>query len=55
MDTLKRSAIDFIAKKAPLIAHVSDEIWDYAELSLQEERSAKLYCDTLRAEGFTVE
>ena len=55
MDTLKRSAIDFIAEKAPLIAHVADEIWDYAELSLQEERSAKLYCDTLRAEGFTVE
>ena len=55
MDTLKRFAIDFIAEKAPLIAHVADEIWDYAELSLQEERSAKLYCDTLRAEGFTVE
>ena len=55
MDTLKRSAIDFIAEKAPLIAHVADEIWGYAELSLQEERSARLYCDVLRAEGFAVE
>ena len=55
MDTLKQSAIDFIAEKAPLIAHVADEIWGYAELSLQEERSARLYCDVLRAEGFTVE
>ena len=55
MDILKRSAIDFIAEKAPLIAHVADKIWDYAELSLQEERSARLYCDVLRTEGFSVE
>ena len=55
MDALKLSAINFIAEKAPLITEVADKIWDYAELSLQEERSAALYCDVLRKEGFTVE
>ena len=55
MDQFKRSAIDHIDFKAPLVAEVADKIWDYAELSLQEERSAKLYCDVLRTEGFAVE
>ena len=55
MDQFKRFAIDHIAEKAPLIADVADKIWDYAELSLLEERSAALYCEVLEAEGFTVE
>ena len=55
MDQFKRSAIEYIDLKAPLVTEVADKIWDYAELSLQEDRSAKLYCDVLRAEGFTVE
>ena len=54
MDQFKRSAIDHIDTKAPLVAEVADKIWDYAELSLEETRSAQLYCDVLRAEGFTV-
>ena len=54
MDQFKRSAINHIAEKAPLISDVADQIWDYAELSLQEERSAALYCRVLEAEGFTV-
>lgn len=54
MDQFKRSAIDHIAEKASLISDVADQIWDYAELSLQEERSAALYCRVLEDEGFTV-
>ena len=54
MDQFKRSAIDHIAEKASLISDVADKIWDYAELSLQEERSAALYCRVLEVEGFTV-
>jgi len=55
MDTFKRSAINFIDEKAPLIAEVADRIWDFAELSLQEVRSAELYCQVLAQEGFAVE
>lgn len=33
----------------------SDAIWEYAELSMQEHRSAKSYCRILRDYGFTVE
>lgn len=54
MDQFKRSAIDHIAEKASLISDVANKIWDYAELSLQEERSAALYCRVLEDEGFTV-
>lgn len=51
----KQTAVAAIDVKAELISHVADEIWDYAELSLQEEKSASLYCDILEKEGFQVE
>ncbi|MCI2056144.1 MAG: M20 family metallopeptidase [Oscillibacter sp.] len=51
----KQAALDAIEARAQIITHVADEIWSYAELSLQETRSAALYCKTLRADGFTVE
>lgn len=51
----KRAAISAIDEKAALVADVADHIWEYAELSLQEEKSAALYCETLEKEGFTVE
>ena len=44
-----------IEEKAPLLTQLSDAIWEYAELSMQEHRSAQAYLDILRAEGFTVE
>lgn len=43
----KKNAIEFVDAKADLICCVADQIWDYAELSLQEEKSAKLYCEVL--------
>ena len=51
----KRAAVAAIDKKAALVADVADRIWEYAELSLQEERSAALYCKVLEKEGFVVE
>ena len=51
----KLAAIAAIDKKAELIGYVADRIWEYAELSLQEERSAALYCEVLEKEGFAVE
>ena len=55
MTAEKQAALAAVDAKAPLIAQVADSIWEYAELSLQETRSAALYCKTLREEGFTVE
>lgn len=51
----KKTAIEAIDAKAGLICDVADQIWEYAELSLQEVKSAKLYCDVLEQEGFQVE
>lgn len=53
--TQKQAALAAIEGKKDLICHVADRIWEYAELSLQEFRSAALYCDVLRQEGFAVE
>ena len=51
----KQAAIAAVEAKAALIADVADSVWSYAELSLQEERSAAKYCQVLEQEGFTVE
>lgn len=51
----KQNLYDFIDAHADTLIGVSDKIWDYAELSLKEYRSAALYCEVLRANGFTVE
>ena len=51
----KQAAIDAVAEKASVIAEVSDSVWGYAELSLQEEKSCAKYCEVLEREGFAVE
>ena len=51
----KQKAVAVIDAKAGLICNVADQIWEYAELSLQEEKSAALYCEVLEKEGFAVE
>ena len=55
MDQKKQAAIAAIEAKCDMVYRVSDAIWDYAELSLQEEKSATLYCRVLEDEGFAVE
>ena len=55
MTSEKLTAIAAMEEKTDLITYVADQIWEYAELSLQEEKSAALYCDILKKEGFTVE
>ena len=55
MTAEKQAAVAAIEKKADLVAQVADEIWSFAELSLQEEQSADLYCRVLEQEGFKVE
>lgn len=51
----KQAAIDAIEKNAQLVLTVSDKVWGYAELSLLEYKSAKLYCESLYALGFDVQ
>jgi len=45
---------NFLDSKAELIGDIADKIWEFAELSLQEYKSADLYCKVLEDEGFVV-
>ena len=51
----KKEALEYIDSKAELVTEVSDKIWGYAELSLIEHQSAKIYVEELKDEGFQVE
>lgn len=51
----KKAIFDYIDKHAAVFTEISDRIWDYAELSMQEHRSAWCYVDYLQREGFQVE
>ncbi|MGM9589109.1 MAG: amidohydrolase [Faecousia sp.] len=44
-----------VEEKAPVITALSDQIWDYAELSMMEAKSAATYVKLLKQEGFTVQ
>ncbi len=55
MNEFQKNAVKYIDENAGIFTGVSDAVWDYAELSLKEFKSAKLYCDTLREHGFEVE
>ena len=55
MNQNKQAAIAAIEAKSDVVFRVSDAVWEYAELSLQEERSAACYCEVLEQEGFRVE
>lgn len=55
MSELKNLALGSVDAKSALFESIADKIWDNPELSLKEFGAAKLYCDTLRAEGFEVE
>jgi aminobenzoyl-glutamate utilization protein B len=53
----KRLVLDWLSQPDVLarFGKISDSIWSYAELGLQEFRSSKLLVDTLEQAGFTVE
>ena len=55
MDQLKAAAVKAVEEKESLILEVSHKVWEYAELSLKEYKSAALYAEKLREEGFEVE
>jgi aminobenzoyl-glutamate utilization protein B len=51
----KQAAWDWIAANQARMSDFHLQIWNYAETAWREYRSAKAYCDLLRAEGFEVE
>jgi aminobenzoyl-glutamate utilization protein B len=51
----KKKLYDIIEAKAPLLTGLSDQIWEYAELSLLEYKSTAAYVQILKEQGFTVE
>ena len=53
--TIKHQTLAAVDRHAPLLASVARQIWDFAELSLQEHRSAELYQTILTEQGFAVE
>lgn len=55
MEQKKQAAISAIDAKSDVVCRVADAVWEYAELSLQEEKSAAYYCEVLAGEGFRVE
>jgi len=57
IDQEKRLVLDWLSRPEVIekFGRISDAIWSYAELGLQEFNSSKLLADTLEAGGFTVE
>lgn len=53
----KKLALEWLSQAEVLekFGKISDAIWSYAELGMQEFRSSKLLADTLEEAGFTVE
>ena len=55
MTSQKRHALEWIDEHARRFSDFHLRIWNYAEPAWREYKSAKTYCDLLRAEGFAVE
>ena len=55
MTNEKQAAVNAVEAKKAVIDDVADSIWEYAELSLQGEKSCAKYCEVLEKEGFAVE
>jgi len=53
----KKSALEYLEKDIIIEKYgkISDRIWNYAELGMQEFKSSALLIKTLKEEGFTVE
>src|SRR5512137_3051706 len=55
LDPGKKQISDWVDSNKEKIIRLSDVIWSYAELGMQEHRSLKVVTDYLKAEGFKVE
>ncbi len=55
MTDVKKQVLDYIDERSELITNTSDQIWEFAELSLREFKSGELYAKILKEEGFEVQ
>ena len=53
----KKTALDYLDDELTVEKYgkISDQIWSFAELGMQEFKSSALLIETLEAEGFTIE
>lgn len=51
---IKETAWNWIEENKQMLIDISDQIWEFAEYGLCEEKSSKLHADTLRKHGFKV-
>src|SRR5438034_11204121 len=51
----KQAALDWVEANQKRLSQFHQQIWHYAETAFREYRSARAYCELLRAEGFQVE
>ena len=51
---MEKEILDWIEEQKSELVSVSDKIWGYAELGLDEHKSAKLQMDYLRSQGFDI-
>ena len=54
MNEQKKKALASVDRNAALYESVAKKVWEAPELSLKEYKAAALYCETLRALGFSV-
>jgi len=52
---MARKWLNWIKENSIKLSSISDKIWAYAEMSLEETKSSKLLMDTLEEAGFSVE
>jgi len=52
--TARDEIVEYIEKKKNVYTEASDKIWEYAELALEETRSAAVLIEILKNEGFLV-
>jgi metal-dependent amidase/aminoacylase/carboxypeptidase family protein len=55
MEPEKKRAIEWIDDQSERLINISQEIWDFAELGLEEFKSSALLVKVLRDVGFNVE
>lgn len=55
LEKLKADVLDMVESKKAILIEVSDAIWGYAEIALDEYKSSKLLADSIEKEGFKVD
>ena len=52
---MKQSIYNTVEEKAKVITDLSDKIWGFAEISMEEFQSTEAYVEVMKSEGFEVE